>query len=191
MNSLLEKVLDIQHPGRIKTQPSSLPAAETRFAAVPAVVDGTQKVVSGTVIKLKLLDSVTINGQFIPKGTMIYGAGNLYNQRLIVAIKNIGLGNTILPVDLTVFDKNDALEGISVPEAITGDGLKAGADQGVQNMELLSLDGSLSAQAATAGLNTAKSLFSRKIKRVRGKIKDGHAVLLRDNRRINPNNSIK
>jgi len=128
-----------------------------------------------------LLDSAIINGQTIPKGTLIYGAGNLYNQRLTVTIKNIGLGNTILPVDLTVFDKNDALEGISVPEAVTGDAMKEGANDGLQNMQLMSLDGSLSAQAATAGINATKGLFSKKIKRVKGKIKDGHLVLLRNN----------
>ncbi|MFD2871941.1 conjugative transposon protein TraM [Mucilaginibacter ximonensis] len=183
MNGLLEKVLDIQHPERMAAKQPTNTSPDRQFAAIPAVVEGNQKVVTGTVVKLKLLDSAVINGQTIPKGTLLYGAGNLYNQRLTIIIKNIGLGNTILPVDLTVFDKNDALEGISVPEAVTGDGLKEGADQGVQSMELMSLDGSLSAQAATAGLNTAKGLFSKKIKRVKGKIKDGHLVLLRDNKK--------
>jgi hypothetical protein len=183
MNGLLEKVLDIQHPNRVKEKSDQAATPEKRFQAIPAVVEGNQKVVSGTVVKLRLLDTATVNGQLIPKGALLYGAGNLYNQRLTITIKNIGLNNTILPVDLTVFDKNDALEGISVPEAVTGDGLKDGADQGVQGMELMSLDGSLSAQAATAGLNTAKGLFSKKIKRVKGKIKDGHLVLLRDNKR--------
>lgn len=183
MNSLLEKVLDIQHPERMKDKQPATPQSEKQFAAIPAVVEGNQKVVSGTVVKLKLLDSAVINGHTIPKGTLLYGAGNLYNQRLTITIKNIGLGNTILPVDLTVFDKNDALEGISVPEAVTGDALKDGSDAGVQSMELMSLDGSMGAQAATAGINTAKSLFSKKIKRVKGKIKNGHLVLLRDNKR--------
>jgi len=183
MNGLLEKVLEIQHPNRIKEKTDQTAVPEKRFQAIPAVVEGNQKVVSGTVVKLRLLDSAMINGQLIPKGTLLYGAGNLYNQRLTITIKNIGLGNTILPVDLTVFDKNDALEGISVPEAVTGDALKDGTDEGVQSMELMSLDGSMGAQAATAGINTAKSLFSKKIKRVKGKIKNGHLVLLRDNKR--------
>jgi hypothetical protein len=185
MNGLLEKVLDIQHPERMKDKQVRSPQPEKRFAAIPAVVEGNQKVVSGTVVKLRLLDSAMINGQPIPKGTLLYGAGNLYNQRLTITIKNIGLGNTILPVDLTVFDKNDALEGISVPEAVTGDAIKDGTDEGVQSMELMNLDGSMGAQAATAGINTAKSLFSKKIKRVKGKIKGGHLVLLRDNKQMN------
>jgi conjugative transposon TraM protein len=183
MNGLLEKVLDIQHPERVKDKQAATPQPEKQFAAIPAVVEGNQKVVSGTVVKLKLLDSAVINGQSIPKGSLLYGAGNLYNQHLTITIKNIGLGNTILPVDLTVFDKNDALEGISVPEAVTGDALKDGSDAGIQSMELMSLDGSMGTQAATAGINTAKSLFSKKIKRVKGKIKDGHLVLLRDNKK--------
>jgi len=187
MNGLLEKVLDIQHPERMKDKQTTPTQPEQQFAAIPAVVAGNQKVVSGTVVKLKLLDSAVINAQTIPKGTLIYGAGNLYNQRLTITIKNIGLGNTILPVDLTVFDKNDALEGISVPEAVTGDALKDGSDAGLQSLQLMSLDGSMGAQAATAGINTAKSLFSKKIKRVKGKVKDGHLVLLRDNKRKSSN----
>jgi hypothetical protein len=185
MSGLLEKVLDIQHPERLKEKTDQKPVADKQFSAIPAVVDGNQKVTDGTVVKIKLLDTVTINGQLIPKGTLLYGAASLYNQRLIMTIKNIGLGNTILPVDLTVFDKKDVLEGISVPEAMTGDAVKNGADNGLQSMQLMSLDASMGAQAAAAGINTAKGLFSKKIKRVKGKIKDGHLLLLRDNKKMN------
>ncbi|MEN0057151.1 MAG: conjugative transposon protein TraM, partial [Mucilaginibacter sp.] len=82
-------------------------------------------------------------------------------------------------------DMTDGMEGISVPEAVTSDAMKDGAVNGVQNMDVMSFDPSVTAQLTTAGINTAKGLFSKKIKRVKGKIKDGHQVLLRDNKALN------
>jgi hypothetical protein len=182
MNGLLEKILDIQHPERVQQKAAeSVPALTAHFRAIPAVVDGTQKIVSGTVIRLRLLDSARFKDHFFPKGTLIYGSGELYNQRYRVTIKLIRQGNEIMPVDLTVYDQVDSQEGISVPEAVTGDAVKDGAVSGLQNMDLMSYAPSVKAQLTTTGINTAKGLFSKKIKRVKGKIKNGHEVLLRDN----------
>lgn len=64
---------------------------------------------------LRLLDSIVLNGQTIPKGHLIYGICDLVNQRLILDIKNIRIGNSIVPVDLSVFDM-DGMKGINVPE---------------------------------------------------------------------------
>jgi Conjugative transposon, TraM len=184
MNGLLEKILDIQHPERLKpASPPQPSAAETRqFKAVPAVIDGTQKLTQGTVIRLKLTDSITLGGQRFEKGQLVYGSGNLTNQRYTLNIKSIHIGNAFYPVDLTVFDQVDGMEGICVPEAITGDALRDGANNGVQGMEIMSLDQSMSAQLAGAGINAAKGIFSKKVKRVKGKLKNGHPLLLRINK---------
>ena len=48
----------------------------------------------------------------------------------------------------------------------------------------MSFDPSLTAQLTTAGVNTAKGLFGKKLKRVKGKLKDGHTLLLRDNQEV-------
>jgi hypothetical protein len=182
MNGLLEKILDIEHPERLKDK--TKPQADTstrRFKAIPAVIDGTQKITQGTVVRIKLLDTVTLGGQLIPKGQLLYGSGTLYNQRLTLNLKILHRGYNIIPIDLTVYDMVDGLEGISVPEAITADAAKDGAVNGVDGMEFMSMDESMGAQAATAGINAAKGLFSKKIKRIKAKLKDGHTLLLRDN----------
>jgi len=185
MNGLLEKILDIQHPERLKPQPNNKPdTSAKRFRAIPAVIDGNQKVTQGTVVRIRLLDTITINGQLIPKGQLIYGSGSLYNQRMAINIRLIHIGYEIIPADLTVYDMIDGLEGISVPEAVTGDAVKDGADEGLRSMELMSMDESMGAQAATAGINAAKGLFSKKIKRVKGKLKGGHPLLLRVNKKL-------
>jgi hypothetical protein len=186
MNNLLERILDIQHPDRLlqKADSNATSGENTRFKAIPAVIDGKQKITEGTVVRLKLLDTVTINGQLVPKGQLLYGTGRLYNQRLALTIRLIRMGNMILPADLTVFDMTDGLEGISVPEAVTGDAVRSGAVNGVQSMELMSLDPSFSAQLAGAGVNAAKGLFNKKVKRIKAKLSDGHLLLLRNNAKL-------
>jgi len=182
MNSLLEHILDIQHPERVSEETRKNRLADTlRFKAIPAAIDGNQKVTQGSVIRIRLLDSVTVKGQHLAKGQLVFGTGSLYNQRMAVSIKTVRIGYTILPVDLTVYDMTDGLEGISVPEAVTNEAVKAGADNGVQSLQLMSLDASVGAQAATAGINAARGLFSRKLKRIKARLKNGHPLLLRAN----------
>jgi hypothetical protein len=183
MNGLLEKLLDIQHPELVREK-SSIPAspqAVEQFKAIPAVIDGNQKIVQGTVIRMRLLDSIRLNGQLFTKGQLIYGSGDIYNQRVKINIKLMHIGLNIIPVDLTVYDRTDGMEGISVPEAVTSDALKNGMINGAQSVDMMTMDASMTAQLATTGINTAKGLFSKKIKRVKGKLKDGHELLLRDN----------
>ncbi|OOQ60020.1 conjugative transposon protein TraM [Mucilaginibacter pedocola] len=183
MNGLLEKLLDVQHPERVREKNNAIasPQAIEQFKAIPAVIDGNQKIVQGTVIRMRLLDSIRLNGQLFNKGQLIYGSGDVYNQRVKINIKLLHIGLNIIPVDLTVYDRADGMEGISVPEAVTGDALKDGMVNGVQTVDMMSMDPSMTAQLATAGINTAKGLFSKKVKRIKGKLKDGHELLLRDN----------
>jgi hypothetical protein len=186
MSGLLEKILDIQHPERVKAaQPATAAAAPVRkFRALPAVIEGTQKIVQGTVICLKLLDSVTIGGQLFQKGQKLYGSGTLSNQRYTLNIQSIHVGKNFYPVDLTVFDEQDGMEGICVPEAVTAGAMRDGAVGGVQSMDVMSFDPSMTAQLATAGINTVKDAFGKKVKRVKGKLKNGHLLLLRDNSEV-------
>ncbi|MFC0514661.1 conjugative transposon protein TraM [Mucilaginibacter angelicae] len=183
MNGLLEKILDIQHPERVKQPavPATEKTAVRKFRAIPAVIEGNQKIVQGTVICMKLLDTVTIGGQLFPRGQKIYGSGTLASQRYTLNVKSIHVGADFYPVDLTVFDKTDGMEGINVPEAITNEAIRDGTVSGVQGMDLMSFDPSVGAQLTTAGINTVKDAFGKKVKRVKGKIRDGHLLLLRDN----------
>uniref|UniRef100_UPI0013D45FFD conjugative transposon protein TraM n=1 Tax=Escherichia coli TaxID=562 RepID=UPI0013D45FFD len=74
----------------------------------------------------------------------------------------------------------DGLPGIHIPGAITRDVAKQSADSGLQLMELTSVDPSLKAQAAAAGISSVKSLMSRKVKQVKVLVKAGYRVLLKD-----------
>lgn len=74
----------------------------------------------------------------------------------------------------------DGLPGIYIPGTISRDVAKQSTDNSLQRMELSTMDPSLKAQAASAGMNAAKSLLSKKVKLVKVKIKAGYKILLKD-----------
>lgn len=152
--------------------------------AIPAVVHESQTLEAGATIKLRLLEDVYINGLLIPKDNFVYGVCSLDGERLTVSVKYVRYQDNLFPVSLSVFDM-DGIEGIRIPGAITRDATKQGLDQAIQSMELYSMDPSLGAQAAAAGVQTAKSLLSRKVKTIRATVRSGYPVLLLDQNRRN------
>ena len=216
LNTLLEKVLDIQHPGRAreKQKEASLNNAEGAYAvhvadgkeskqslfamakdinskyadyvanAIQAIIHQDQEIVSGSVIKLRLLDSIYVNGTLIPKNEFVYGIASVDAERLKIEIVTLRYRNSILPVALSAYDM-DGLEGLYIPGAITRDAAKSGVDDAIQSLQIMTMDPSVSAQVAGAGIQAAKGLFSRKAKLVRVKVKAGYQLLLRDNNQKN------
>jgi len=135
----------------------------------------------GGAVKLKLTDSIQLKDQWIPKGQQIFGVCSVTNQRLLLTIQNIRLDKQIIPVSLTVFSL-DGMPGIPAPEAELGGAASNGASDAVQSMQFLSMDASLGAQVAAGGVNAAKGLFSKKVKKIKVKLKDAYPVLLKINK---------
>jgi hypothetical protein len=180
LTKMLGQIQDIQHPELVKAETKPVVPVDDPFKAARAIIDGKQKVRQAGAVKLRLNDSLTVKGQVIPKGTLVYGTANITNQRLLIAIKNIRIGQSIIPVDLAVY-YTDGMPGVPAPEAELGEAAGEGADNAMQSMEFLSMDQSLATQAAAGGIGAAKSLFSKKVKRIVVHLKDGDAVLLRNN----------
>ncbi|MES2648071.1 MAG: conjugative transposon protein TraM [Bacteroidota bacterium] len=226
INGLLEKILDVQHPERIRQKtsvseasdsvpnflvsnnengnisllisekntstlnnslgekikmnsfysleenPTSAPVQNT----ITAIIDETQTFSSGSIVKIRIPDDLIINGYTIPKNKYVFGSVNLEGERLNINIKSIRHQSTILPVNLSAYDL-DGLEGIFIPGVITKDITSESTDRLAQSMRV-SLDPSLSAQAASAGLQAAKSLISKKAKLIRVTIRSGYRLLL-------------
>ncbi|MEZ2442736.1 conjugative transposon protein TraM [Chitinophaga sp. RCC_12] len=151
----------------------------TQQTAIPAAIHGTQTLVSGSTVKMRILEDILINGVTIPEGSFIYGTCTVSGERLKIEIPGIRYSNNIFPVSLTVFAL-DALEGIPIPGALTRDAAKEGADRTLQSMQLMSLDPSIGAQAAGAGVEVAKGLFGKKAKLVRVTVKADYPLMLMD-----------
>jgi conjugative transposon TraM protein len=148
--------------------------------AIEAIIPEDQTLVNGAIVKLQLSNPIDINSVHIPSGNFVYGLATLNNERLQIEISSIRYGNSIYPVKLQVYDL-DGLRGVYIPGAITRDVAKQSADNSMQLMELSSMDPSLKGQAAAAGINTVKSLLSKKVKMVKVSVKAGYRVLLYNN----------
>jgi len=181
LGKMLEQIQAIQNPGQARANTKHAVTNDSIFKAIPAIVEGNQKVVQGGAVKLQIQDTIRIKGVVIPKGTLIYGNASITNQRLLLELKNIRLGNAIIPVDLSVYSM-DGMPGIPAPEAELSGAAGNGADNALESMQFLSMDQSLATQAAAGGIQAAKGLFSKKVKRIKIKLKGGYPILLHNNK---------
>lgn len=149
--------------------------------AIQAVIHETQTLVNGSTVKLRLTNDIYINGVLIPKGHFIFGTASLNGERLHISIKSIRYDRSLFPVALSVYDL-DGMKGIYVPGAITRKVAKRSAGSAMQGLGLTTLNPSLKAQAASAGIEAAKDLLSQKVKRVKVTVKAGYQVLLKNER---------
>jgi len=78
LSQMLTQIQAIQNPGSL-AKPKK-PEDSTPFKAIPAIIDGKQKVVDGGAVRLKLTDSVQLKDQWIPKGQQIYGVCSVTNH---------------------------------------------------------------------------------------------------------------
>jgi len=183
LNTMLEKIQQIQNPGLVQEKlkrEAEAKKLDSAFKAIPAVIDGNQKVLNGGVVKLRLADSARISGMLLQNGQSLSGACTVTNQRLLLTISNIRLGTSIIPVNLIVFSL-DGMPGIAAPEAELAETAGGGTADALENMQFLSTDGSLGTQAAAAGISAAKGLLGKKARRIRVKLHGGQQVLLRVN----------
>jgi hypothetical protein len=193
LNSMLDKVIRIQHPaeGRVVASGADNGQAETMLPAdstsnsIAAVIPADQILVTGGTIPLRLAEDVLIHGLKIPRGQMLYGVVTINNDRMLVHVRSLRIDRNLYSTDLQVYDL-DGLQGIHIPGMVTRDVAKESADEGVSGLNLDTYEPGLGAQAANAGIQAAKTLFSRKVKQVRVSVRAGYQVLLRNNRASGP-----
>ncbi len=155
------------------------PSLNDSLKSIPAVIHETQTLVNGSTVKLRLVNDMYISGTLIPKDNFIFGTADLNGERLGIKINSIRYRNSLFPVELSAYDM-DGMGGIYIPGAITRDVAKQSADRAAQQIGFPTLDPSIGAQAASAGIEAAKTLISRKVKLVKVTVKAGYQVLLLD-----------
>ncbi|HEX8357429.1 MAG TPA: conjugative transposon protein TraM, partial [Segetibacter sp.] len=208
LSGMMEKILDIQHPERVKEKIREISrtskgkvfavsvntnkdfnsllkinkAAPQSFSvnrfysldedttekvalenSINAVVHQSQVLVDGSIVKLRLVNDVFINGMLIPKNNFVFGVASLNGERLVIKINSIRYNSALYSVDLSVFDM-DGMAGIYIPGAITRDVAKQSADRAVQGIGFTTLDPSFKVQAASTGVEAAKALINKRTK---------------------------
>lgn len=207
LNTLLDKVIAIQHPeaadtvktksGRDSVHRVNMAAAgvlaaggsffgftETAIDTIPkntiaAEVYQDQTISPGSNVTLMLLEDMRVAGYRIPKGNFLTGHCQITLGRVHISISGVIVGSTILTVNLSVFDL-DGEEGINAPNSLLREQSREGGAGMINDVGMSSLDPSLAAQATSAGLQTARSFLSKRIKVIKVPLYAGYRVLLKN-----------
>ena len=91
-------------------KPSTLESSQLK-----AEVYETTTVLTGNRLKLRLLEDATLTGIRLPAGSFLYGTCEVANERLRIAISQLPIGDSFVPVDISVYDL-DGMEGLYVPD---------------------------------------------------------------------------
>jgi hypothetical protein len=170
--------------------------AQAPAMAVPAVVERGQELVNGATIALRLTAGVVFNGLAIPNGQLVYGVVSLNNDRMQVNIHSIRCGGAIVNTAWQVYDM-DGLVGIHIPEGLGRQVARQSADQSIGALNVAAYDPSIGGQMTNAGIQAARSFFSRKVRALRVLVPAGYQVLLRDTKaggsmlRVVPDSSVQ
>ena len=148
--------------------------------SIEAVINETQTLVSGDPITIRLLSDVFINGVKIPKNDLVAGTTSLSNERLKVSVNSITYQDHIFHVAMEAYDMK-GMPGLYIQGSMSSDVGKESVNQAISSISLASLDPSIGAQAASAGIQAAKTLAGKKIKLVRVTVKSGYHLLLMEN----------
>ncbi|CAL1519122.1 conjugative transposon protein TraM [Chitinophaga sp. MM2321] len=169
--------------GRKLTAPGfyglSLSEEADEYNTIAAVVHDNQTIVSGSIVKLRLVNDIYIQGELIPKDIFLFGEASISGERMNIEIKSIRYHNSIYPVNLSVYDL-DGMYGIHIPGTISRDLAKESGSDMIQGLGMGSMDPGLAAQAASAGIELSKSLIRKKVKQVKVNLKTGYKLLLKD-----------
>jgi|GEM_PF-854555 len=192
LGTMMDKLLALQNPALagellkakgdrtgLGTGSDNALVRDSLFRAVPAVVSVNQRPRQGSVVELRLVDTMKVSGQVIPSGHLVYGLASFSNQRLNLEIRSIRLGSSIVPVNLSVFDRRDGMPGINAPDALVRDAVSGGVSSASGSIGLTGFD--LGTQLAGAGIDAARSLLNKKVSRLSQKLRAGYPLLLRDN----------
>lgn len=204
LSSVMDKILDVQHPQRIKDR--SIKYKEAAYAvrkdkgvdtlvmgfysyssekelseqnSIEAIIAANQTIVNGAVVKFRLLNDVYINGKLVANATIVSGIASLDGERLIVEINSVRSGKNLFTVKMEVYDM-DGLAGIYIPGTINRDVAKESANNSLSLMDMTSIDPSLKAQATATGIGAVKNLLSKKVKLVKVQVKAGYKVLFKN-----------
>ena len=153
-------------------------ATTGQMNAVPAVIHDDAVVSQGSVVKMRLLADVQLEGRVIPRNSFLYGTCDVSGNRLTIEATSVQYQNSLLPVSLKAYDM-DGGEGLNIPGSINRDAAKQGMATGTSSADLLTMSPSLGAQAAGIALQTGKALAGKKIKLVKIHLKANYKLLLK------------
>lgn len=165
---------------RVRRQQSSMPSSSTLFKAC---IHGDQTVVTGSTVRMRMLEDAVVCGMKIPANTLFYGVATLGASRLEVVVNNLKVGNTISPVSFVIFD-NDAMEGLNLPNNMKAQAAKRMQQGLVQNIDMpLASIGTMTSEitsAVNATTQIAKQILNMKLSQVKVHLKSNYQMYIQE-----------
>lgn len=165
---------------RTRRQQASMPSSNTLFKAC---IHGDQTVVTGSTVRMRMLEDAVICGMKIPANTLFYGVATLGANRLEVVVNNLKVGNTISPVSFVIFD-NDAMEGLNLPNNMKAQAAKRMQQGLVQNIDMpLASIGTMTSEitsAVNATTQIAKQILNMKLSQVKVHLKSNYQMYIQE-----------
>ncbi len=150
---------------------------------VKAAIYGDQTIVSGTPVKMRLLEPLLISGVEIPANTIFSGTAAVGASRLKITVENFRYGTYMSPVSFVIFD-NDAIEGLNLPNNMKAESarkMEQGLLQGVQ-LPISSI-GTVTSEvtsAITATTQVAKQLLNQSLSQIKVHLKANYQIFLKE-----------
>ena len=165
---------------RTRRQQASMPSSNTLFKAC---IHGDQTVVTGSTVRMRVLEDAVVCGMKIPANTLFYGVATLGANRLEVVVNNLKVGNTISPVSFVIFD-NDAMEGLNLPNNMKAQAAKRMQQGLVQNIDMpLASIGTMTSEitsAVNATTQIAKQILNMKLSQVKVHLKSNYQMYIQE-----------
>lgn len=165
---------------RTRRQQASMPSSNTLFKAC---IHGDQTVVTGSTVRMRMLEDAVVCGMKIPANTLFYGVATLGANRLEVVVNNLKVGNTISPISFVIFD-NDAMEGLNLPNNMKAQAAKRMQQGLVQNIDMpLASIGTMTSEitsAVNATTQIAKQILNMKLSQVKVHLKSNYQMYIQE-----------
>lgn len=165
---------------RTRRQQISMPSSNTLFKAC---IHGDQTVVTGSTVRMRMLEDAVVSGMKIPANTLFYGVATLGANRLEVVVNNLKVGNTISPVSFVIFD-NDAMEGLNLPNNMKAQAAKRMQQGLVQNIDMpLASIGTMTSEitsAVNATTQIAKQILNMRLAQVKVHLKSNYQMYIQE-----------
>ena len=150
---------------------------------IKAAIYGDQTIVSGSAVRMRLLEPLWVGGVEIPANTIFYGNASIGASRLKITVENIRYGKYISPVAFTILD-SDAIEGLNLPNNMKAEAarkMEQGLLQGVQ-LPISSI-GTVTSEvtsAITATTQVAKHILNQRLSQVKVHLKANYVMYIKE-----------
>lgn len=150
-----------------------------RGNTIEAIVSGDQKITGGSVLKLVTLQELSLdNGRTLGRGTALFGVVELKQDRILITIQSVRIGNSIYDLQKTVYDR-DGLPGIYVPLNIKAEASKEAAEEVVNGANVTPYNDDVLSTSVNAVSNAAKSVFRKRNNQVIVTVKSNYKLYLK------------